>query len=240
MSIALEPRCIIETAERLRRRIEERFPASGLLNVADSIVRLANQADGRGTRISKPYIPLRIAAWTLGGTLALGLGAAFMTVRVPGSISNIAELLQGADAAANLTLLLGAAILSVLKIEENLRRKKALVLVHELKAAAHVVDMHQLTKDPETISGGIPRTESSPKRTMTPFELGRYLDYSSELLSILGKIAAIYAQRIQDPVVLEAVDGAEDLVAGLSRKIWQKIAILNERASPSGRSRPRP
>jgi hypothetical protein len=49
------------------------------------------------------------------------------------------------------------------------------------------------------------------------------------MLSVIGKIAAIYAQRIQDPVVLEAVDGAEDLTTGLSRKIWQKIAILSDR-----------
>ncbi len=121
-----------------------------------------------------------------------------------------------------------------MKLEENLRRKKALALVHELKALAHVVDMHQLTKDPETVSGNATRTESSPKRTLTPFELSRYLDYSSEMLSVLGKIAAIYAQRIQDPVVLEAIDGAEDLATGLSRKIWQKIAIISDRAATKG------
>ena len=231
MSTALEPRYIIETADRLRRRIEERFPASGLLKVADAVLRLAREADERSALIARPYILLRVAAWVLGGTLAVGLVAAFLRVRVPGSVGNIAELLQGAEAAANLTLLLGAGIFSVLKLEETLRRKKALVLVHELKALAHVVDMHQLTKDPETVAGGATRTESSPKRTLTPFELGRYLDYSSELLSVLGKIAAVYAQRVQDPVVLEAVDGAEDLTTGLSRKIWQKIAILSDRAA---------
>jgi hypothetical protein len=229
MSTALEPRYIVETADRLRRRIEERFPSSGLLKVADAVLRLAREADERSALIARPYVLLRVAAWVLGGVLAVGLVAAFLRVRVPGTIGNIAELLQGADAAANLTLLLGAGIFSVLKLEENLRRKKALLLVHELKALAHVVDMHQLTKDPESVSGDATRTESSPKRTLTPFELGRYLDYSSEMLSVLGKIAAVYAQRIQDPVVLEAVDGAEDLTTGLSRKIWQKIAILSDR-----------
>ena len=231
MSTTLEPRFIIETAERLRKRIAERFPGSGLLGLADSVVTLAREADARGTAIARPHVPLRVAAWALGAVLLLGLGAAFLQVRVSGSIGNIAELLQGADAAANLTLLLGAAILSVAKLEENLRRKKALALVHELKELAHVVDMHQLTKDPEAVAGGASRTESSPKRTLTPFELGRYLDYSTEMLSVLGKIAAIYARRIQDPVVLEAVDGAEDLVTGLARKIWQKIAILDGRAA---------
>lgn len=230
MKIALEPKFIIETAERLKRRVAERFPGSGLSQVADSVLEIAREADTRSSEIAKPLIPLRVAAWLLGVVLALGIGAAFLHVRVAGSIGNLSELLQGADAAVNLVLLLGAAILSVTKLERALRRKKALELVHQLKALAHVVDMHQLTKDPETVSGDAPRTESSPKRTMTPFELGRYLDYSSEMLSVLGKIAAIYAQRIDDPVVLEAIDGAEDLTTGLSRKIWQKIAILSEHA----------
>ena len=232
MRIALEPRFIIETAARLQKRVRERFPDSGLSRVADSVLDIAREADERSSEIAKPFIPLRVAAWALGAVLVLGIGTAFMKVRVVGSIGNVAELLQGADAAVNLVLLLGAAILSVTKLETSLRRRKALELVHELKALAHVVDMHQLTKDPETVSGDAPRTESSPKRTMTPFELGRYLDYSSEMLSVLGKIAAIYAQRIDDPVVLEAIDGAEDLTTGLSRKIWQKIAILSEHAKP--------
>lgn len=232
MRIALQPTFIVETAERLKNRVRERFPDSGLSRVADSVLEIAREADTRSSEIAKPSIPLRISAWALSVILVLGIGAAFMKVRVVGSIGNIAELLQGADAAVNLVLLLGAAILSVTKLESSIRRKKALALVHELKALAHVVDMHQLTKDPETVSGDAPRTESSPKRTMTPFELGRYLDYSSEMLSVLGKIAAIYAQHIDDPVVLEAIDGAEDLTTGLSRKIWQKIAILSEHAKP--------
>ena len=56
---------------------------------------------------------------------------------------------------------------------------------------AHIVDMHQLTKDPERLLQGGPATPSSPQRTMTPFELGRYLDYSSEMLSMISKTAAI-------------------------------------------------
>ena len=61
---------------------------------------------------------------------------------------------------------------------------------------------------------------------MTPFELGRYLDYCSEMLSLTGKVAALYAQDLDDPVVVEAVNDIEMLATNLSRKIWQKIAIL--------------
>jgi hypothetical protein len=62
---------------------------------------------------------------------------------------------------------------------------------------------------------------------MTPFELNRYLDYCSDGLAMISKIAALYVQSFQDPIVLDAVDDVEDLTAGFSRKIWQKITILD-------------
>ena len=69
-------------------------------------------------------------------------------------------------------------------------------------------------------------TAASPKRVMTAFELGRYLDYCSEMLSLTGEVAALYAQDLDDPVVVEAVNDIEMPATNLSRKVWQKIAIL--------------
>jgi hypothetical protein len=63
---------------------------------------------------------------------------------------------------------------------------------------------------------------------MTAFELQRYLDYSSEMLALISKVSAFYAQHLADPVVLQAVDEVEELTTGLSRKVWQKIAILDQ------------
>jgi hypothetical protein len=62
---------------------------------------------------------------------------------------------------------------------------------------------------------------------MTRFELGRYLDYCTELLSLISKIAALYVQRFDDEVTLGAVNEVESLTSGLSKKIWQKIMILD-------------
>jgi hypothetical protein len=43
--------------------------------------------------------------------------------------------------------------------------------------------MHQLTKDPGGIVGArADATPSSPKRTLSPLLLARYLDYCSEML----------------------------------------------------------
>jgi hypothetical protein len=87
--------------------------------------------------------------------------------------------------------------------------------------------MHQLTKDPEQLVNNPPATASSPTRTMSRTELGRYLDYCSEMLSVTSKIAALYVERFDDSVTLAAVNEIESLTAGLSRKIWQKITMLN-------------
>jgi hypothetical protein len=62
---------------------------------------------------------------------------------------------------------------------------------------------------------------------MTPYQLTRYLDYCSELLSIVSKLAALHAQYLNDPVILAAVNDVETLAHGLSGKIWQKIMILD-------------
>jgi hypothetical protein len=40
-------------------------------------------------------------------------------------------------------------------------------------------------------------------------------------------VAALYVQDSQDPVLLDAVNDVETLTTGLSRKIWQKIMILD-------------
>jgi hypothetical protein len=73
-------------------------------------------------------------------------------------------------------------------------------------------------------------TPSSPKRVLTPFELKRYLDYCSEMLSLCAKTAALYAQDTKDPLVDSVVSELEQLTANLSGKIWQKITIVQNMA----------
>ncbi len=109
------------------------------------------------------------------------------------------------------------------------KRSLALRSLHALRSLAHVVDMHQLTNDPAIILAGtnFKPTESSPQRTMTPYQLTRYLEYCSEMLSLTSKLAALHVQFLDDPVVLDAVNDIESLTQGLSNKIWQKIMILD-------------
>src|SRR5262249_25319826 len=114
-------------------------------------------------------------------------------------------------------------------LETRIRRRRALTALHELRVLAHVVDLHQLTKDPDRLFYPERATPSSPPLSMQAFELTRYLDYCSEMLSVIGNLAALYAQQYPDRVVLDAVDTIESLTAAMSTKIWQKITIIDRR-----------
>ena len=81
----------------------------------------------------------------------------------------------------------------LLTIETRVKRRRALALIHELRSLAHIVDMHQLTKDPERLRMRDPTAEGMPDRPKltTGAELAKYLDFCSELLSLTNKVAAL-------------------------------------------------
>jgi len=136
-------------------------------------------------------------------------------------------VLQAVEAAANIVVLLGAALFFLISLETRLKRNRSLRDLHVFRSIAHVIDMHQLTKDPSSVLASECATASSPQRRMSPFELTRYLDYCSEMLSLTSKLAAVYAQNLPDPVVIDAVNEIESLTTNLSQKVWQKITILD-------------
>ena len=173
---------------------------------------------------------VRISVGVALAILAFLVIAALRVVDLDMNGIGFSETAQGVEAAVNDLVFVAIAIYFLLGAEARIKRARALKELHVLRSLAHVVDMHQLTKDPERLTqsthGGAD-TASSPKRDMTAFQLTRYLDYSSELLAILSKVAAIYVQRFNDPETLRAAGDIEDLTVGLSRNIWQKIMILD-------------
>jgi hypothetical protein len=146
--------------------------------------------------------------------------------------SSVSDFLQGVDAAVNEIILLGAASYFLIGWETRRKRKRALRALHVLRSLAHIIDMHQLTKDPERLLAPEKGTPSSPSRSFSKFELARYLDYCSEMLSVISKAAALYVQNFDDPVTLDAVNDVEQLTGSLSQKLWLKIDIL-ERVAPA-------
>jgi hypothetical protein len=229
MARRLEPAKIVETLERLAARIGERFPQSGLAGVCAELVETGRATAAAAEAIARPNLWLRlgIGAVIIGGIA--GQIAAARTFRLGAFSGDPANLVQGLDAAVNLLLLAAGAVWFLLTLEERLKRRRALADLHELRSFAHVVDMHQLTKDPTLVLGAFhKRTKASIARPMSEFELTRYLEYCSEMLALIGKLAALYGQDMRDAVVIEAVNDIENLTAGLSRKVWQKITIVKQ------------
>jgi hypothetical protein len=223
---------IAETADRLGKRISERFPGSGLSGVAVSLRDEVNAAADTARWLAQPIWPVRIIAIAvIGAMLALVVVTATMLSGGITPFSSIAEFVQGLDSAVNEILLLVAAGYFLLGWEKRRKRTRALRALHVLRSLAHIIDMHQLTKDPERLLAPEQATPSSPARTFTAFELSRYLDYCSEMLSVISKTAALYVQEFDDPVTLEAVNDVEQLTGSLSQKMWLKIDIL-ERIKP--------
>ncbi|HEY0014796.1 MAG TPA: hypothetical protein VGC13_00700 [Longimicrobium sp.] len=226
----LHPTRIIETIDALGDRIEERFPGSGLARVARQQLGIARNTLARVEWVKRPILWVRAAAGLVILLLVALVAGIALRVNVNGQGLHFIDVIQAVDAAINELILLGAAIVFLATTESRIKRKKALASLRELRALAHIVDMHQLTKDPErfTDSGArVPDTPSSPRRTLTRWELSRYLDYCSEMLALNSKLAALYAQTLDDPVVLAAVDEVETLTTGLCAKIWQKLVIVN-------------
>lgn len=224
---SLQPNMVVGTVELLERRITERFPDSSLRQVAAELTIMAREAADRAQHISRPNIPLRVVQWFL---VICGLGlVTWFARKVERSkeIFNLADFAQTMDGLISCLAAIGAVSLFVFSWELRFKRRLALNALHELRSMAHIVDMHQLTKDPEPLLLGGPSTPSSPERKLTPFELGRYLDYSSEMLSMISKTAAIYVQEFPDAVALDAVDEITSLTNGLTRNIWQKIMLLD-------------
>ena len=225
---SLNPEHIIRTIGQLRERVQERFPASGLGKVAEELQQIATEAAARADWIARPLIGLRLGIGFLVALLAAIILLALIHLKVSKMWESFAEFVQAVEAGVNDIVFVAIAIFFLVTLEGRIKRQRALKAIHELRALAHIIDMHQLTKDPHVITNPGPPTKSSPRRTMTDFELSRYLDYCSEMLSLIGKVAALYVQRFDDPVALSAVDEIEDLTTGLSRKIWQKIMIINQ------------
>lgn len=231
---------VLETIEKLGKRINERFPDSNLKRVCDGLMEIARDSKSKSEWIDRPHYPLRIG---IGIVIVIGLvllGFSLSIIELEESRISLSDLILLFEAAIRDVLLVGVAVFFLLTIETRIKRARALRALHELRSIAHVIDMHQLTKDPNaTINANAIITPSSPKRDMTPFELTRYLDYSSELLSLTGKIAALYVQSFRDSVTLSAVTDIEDLTNDLSRQIWQKLIILQAsyRDEPDARLR---
>ena len=132
---------IVETVQTLRRRIEGRFPGSGLSNVVAEVLRVSEETVGRIRWIQKPHLPLRCAALVL--SLAIIALVLLMLVRIHQfQFNDYTNFIQALEASISSVVFIGAAILFFVSWENRIKRRRALKAIHELRALAHIVDMH--------------------------------------------------------------------------------------------------
>ena len=235
---SLDPTPILTTADRLQRRIAERFPDRGLTLVAAEVAALARDARDEVQRLTPPIWGLRV----LVGLAVLAGAAVFLWI---GSIIPLNQVgraaigsVEGVEAAINTLLLAGLGLVALIRLEARVKRQRVARRLHELRSVIHVIDMHQLTKDPVTLDPDYRPTDASPPHDLDAVGMSRYLDYCSELLALTGKLAALYAQAVPDEGVAQAVNDIELLGSSLSRKIWQKNSLIDTKPAPRRKRMP--
>jgi hypothetical protein len=224
---------IVDTIRRLEMRITERFPKANLGKVCGDLLAIAEDTQRNAELIARPNLVLRglIIVSMVGGLAGLIYVGLTVTQAIHPQVANeVFGIFQGIDAAMNIGVLTGGALFFAVSVEDRIKRSRALRELHVFRSLAHVIDMHQLTKDPGTLLGRGHATATSPRRTMSKYELTRYLDYCSEMQALIGKLAALYAQNLPDSVIIDAVNDIEDLTASFSLKVWQKLSILETAA----------
>ena len=224
----LDAEQVVATVERLQRRIGARFEGRGLQQVAGELHRLSRDvitttSDTRG----------RLRVITLCARLGMVLVLALVLLAVAFAVRDLDQVDDGSlawvqlvESAINDLVFAAIALYFLYALPGRIVRGRLLELLHRLRSLAHIVDMHQLTKDPERLRPDFVATEESVRPGLTRAEMEHYLDYCSELLACVGKVAALCAEESQDAVVLATVTGIENLTTDMSRQIWQKISLL--------------
>jgi hypothetical protein len=221
---------LLETVGKVRRRIGNRFPDSGLFGIAGEVEGITRQALSRTAAIRRPNWWLRIG---LGLLFVLLLVAVIVNAPTRNEqLSFWKSVLEFLDATKVGVAILTATVIYLVTLETRRKRHRAIQAIHELRAMAHLIDMHQLTKTPEKI-GHPTEPVDVAGRLMSADDMAWYLNYCTDLLALLSKVGHLYVQNFSDGATLTAVDHFESLATGLSSKIWQKLTILDRIRSDS-------
>ena len=221
---------VLATVRRLEQRIDARFPGRGLYRIVGELGRLVEEVATSTASVRdrrswlRPLAKAGIVAVVVLTVALLGMAVRAAVVDAPDSGLEWVPLLESG---VNDMVFAALAIWFLHSVPERLQRERLLDLLHRLRSLAHIIDMHQLTKDPERLRASFRPTSASVDIDLTPEQLEHYLDYCSELLSLVGKAAALCAEESRDPLVLDTVSTVETLTVSLERKVWQKITVLD-------------
>lgn len=227
----LDPAAVRATVDRLQARITARFPERNLRLVAAELASLVRDVGAQEARTRRRERAARVLSLT-GVVLVTGATVVALTLAVRDAVGAATSLrafewLPVLESGINDVVFAGIAVWFLLAVPDRLQRAATLRRLHRLRSLAHVIDMHQLTKDPERLRPSFRATSQSVEVDLDADGLAAYLDYCTELLSLVAKSAALCAEESTDPVVLDTVSTIENVTGGMSTKIWQKIATLD-------------
>ncbi|SDD82620.1 hypothetical protein [Nocardioides lianchengensis] len=218
------------TVVALERRIDARFPERGLHQVSLELVAMVDRVASVSVVNRRRIDTARTVSRTLMALVVVAtvvvLVIAARDVSGDAGPDSSVDWVPLIESAINDLVFAAIAVFFLWSFPERVQRGQVLTLLHQLRSLAHIVDMHQLTKDPERLRPDFVRTPVSPEPHLDRDQLEHYLNYCSELLSLVGKAAALCAEESRDNVVLDTVSTIESLTTGMSRKIWQKISVL--------------
>jgi len=217
------------TVSQLERRIHARFGERGLTKAVRDLGQLValvqTEAAESHVRLRRTTLAARATSVTIIGATLFALVFGLRSAVIEG-LAKTADWVPLVESVINDLVFAAIAVLFLWAMPERLERRALLRLLHRLRSLAHVIDMHQLSKDPEQVSPAyVPTAESIP-HGLDADQLYHYLDYCSEMLSLTAKTAALCGEHTSDGVVLETISTIERLTTELSNKIWQKISLL--------------
>ena len=148
---SLDPTQLAATIERLSRRCDIRFPDSGLSTICRNLLDIARRTAETAAWIDRPLVPLRIAIALLLVVIAAGVAVTVSAIRTPTAPLLLTDLIQLIESGVNDLVFVAIGVFFLVSLEMRIKRRRALRAIHELRSIAHVIDMHQLTKDPELV-----------------------------------------------------------------------------------------
>jgi len=224
----LDPSRIIETAEDLAQRIDQKLPGSTLAGLAAELVRIARDTDQRVQQARKPILAIRFASVIAIGCGLLGLWYLVRHIHTRWEFGTVTDLFEATDAGFNILVVLAGALWFLITLEARLKSKKVLESIQELREFIHVIDATQLYYTPEIYHHD---AESPSNRWRFDHT---YLLACSLMLGVISNLAALYTRGAAGDSIMRAAADVEMFAAALTGKLYAKAEFV--RLSPTSRS----
>jgi hypothetical protein len=224
---SLKHQVIVDRIRILSFRIHDRFPKSSLKEHSFNFVQFSKDFKVKidnSKKWSKMFL-----IWQGALILITVVCSAVLMVHLIEVLPDSKlETLPILNAFFNMSFIFFSCFYFLFTVDRWYSRKRISELLIELKNYIHVADMHQINKDPNHFHDEYISAENSPTKSLTKFELQRYLDYTHEFISLSSKLSCLILDKFHDDQeIISSVNEVDLLCNGISSKIWQKIIVLN-------------